>query len=511
FTSQPYRRFVLGMAIFRDYVTFHYFDRAGVIASDTFNIHEHPEKFLRIVIGFLFSSKTELGYDNSIVVENGSLFITVKDKKFRLEQHIYAEPCIRGRGTACYLASLDGKQYVIKDSWVDDNRQSPEQQILKHLHGVAGVPTIAAYDAVKIGREKDTTRRLRKVFKKQKFFDKRELKWRSVHVKADDREHRRLVTTPYGDPLESFSSLIELISATRDLILIVRDLARKNVLHGDISLRNIILARLDENSPLRRAFLIDYDSAINFVKQKDLHERRYRTGTVPYMALEILTCDEDGDPEVAHTYYHDLESIFYVLCWICTVFQGPDSEKREDLDYENTTIAGWMAQDPENVDHYHIRLRKKVSVVNRSVFKKDILGQFAPYFDDLHPCLSAMRLVLFNRNAGYDEVKEGREALDKWATMSQRERERAPGKYKEKVRQAKRVVPLAYQYEDEVISDLVKICDDTLDDLAKKCEEPSTAPARSTRRLRSAAKSKRALSPDASLESNPKRSKRGND
>ncbi|KAH8113475.1 hypothetical protein DFH11DRAFT_1598800 [Phellopilus nigrolimitatus] len=517
FMSQLYRRFVLGMAIFKDYATFYYFDRAGVVTSDTFNIHENPEKFLRIIFGFLFASNTEHGYDPTIRSDDEGYFTTVKGKKFRLEGSLHEEPCVRGRGTICHIATLDGKKYVVKDSWVDDSCQSSEHQILKHLHGVAGVPTIAAFEVVKIGREKDTIKRLRKVFRKQKFFDEEELRWRSVQVQVDNREHRRLVTSPLGDCFESFSSLIELVSATRDLILIVRDLARRNILHCDISRRNIVLAKLDENAPLRRAFLIDYDTAINFVKQKALHAKRHRTGTLPYMALDLLVCGKDGNPEVAHAYYHDLESIFFVLCWICTILQGPNYEKRKDFDFGQATISGWVGPDPENPNYRRLRRYKETSVVEQDTFEKEVLGQFAPYFDDLHPCLSAMRLVLFNRDVDdydseyHDEVKDGRAALDEWATMSKRKRERAPEKFREKVRQAKRIVPLAYQHEDEVFSDLLKILDDTLDDLAKKYAAPSTAPTRSTRTLRSAAKSKRALSPDASLESNPKRSKRGND
>ncbi|KAH8109271.1 hypothetical protein DFH11DRAFT_1731203 [Phellopilus nigrolimitatus] len=450
FTSQPHRRFVLGMAILGDYATFFYFDRAGGISSDTFHIHENPEKFLRVVVGLLFSTNTDIGYDPTIVCEDEKCFVTVKGKTYEIEETIYIDSSLRGKG-----------RYVT----------SP-------FSTARSVPTILAFDVVKIGREKDTTSRLRKAFKKQKFLDKRELKRRSVQVKADDREHRRLVTTPYGDPLESFSSLIELVSATRDLIFIIRDLARKNILHRDLSLRNIILAKLDENSPLRRAFLIDYDSAIDFVQQKELHARKHRTGTLPFMALDVLDSDADGNPRVAHAYYHDLESVFYILCWICTILKGPNNDEREHFNFAASEIGMWAGLDMDNANLEDIQLKKEYTIKHLSRFKSNVLGQFSPYFKDLHPCLLAMRRVLFVRTEVRPHKREkGKAVLDAWAAMSKEDRELASEDFKEKVEWAKEDVPLSDQHQDEVVSDLVKILDDTLDDLYRSKKHGGQPPA----------------------------------
>ncbi len=41
-----------------------------------------------------------------------------------------------------------------------------------------------------------------------------------------------------------------------------------------------------------------------------------RTGTLPYMALELLINDENGNPP-KHLYRHDVESIFYVILLLC--------------------------------------------------------------------------------------------------------------------------------------------------------------------------------------------------
>ncbi|KZT33457.1 hypothetical protein SISSUDRAFT_1054208 [Sistotremastrum suecicum HHB10207 ss-3] len=41
------------------------------------------------------------------------------------------------------------------------------------------------------------------------------------------------------------------------------------------------------------------------------------TGTLPFMAIDVLRSDED------HRYVHDLESFFWVLVWTCLNYQGP--------------------------------------------------------------------------------------------------------------------------------------------------------------------------------------------
>jgi len=41
-----------------------------------------------------------------------------------------------------------------------------------------------------------------------------------------------------------------------------------------------------------------------------------RTGTVPFMALDLLTPEGQGG-EIKHLYRHDLESFIWVLVWVC--------------------------------------------------------------------------------------------------------------------------------------------------------------------------------------------------
>ncbi|TCD63448.1 hypothetical protein EIP91_005389 [Steccherinum ochraceum] len=81
--------------------------------------------------------------------------------------------------------------------------------------------------------------------------------------------------------------------------------------------------------------------------QEDVQQRQkvqYRTGTGPFMALDLL--QTDGVP--AHEYRHDLESFFWVLTWFCAVFNP-----------ENPSVFGDIPtwQKPNLVDVGHAKTR----------------------------------------------------------------------------------------------------------------------------------------------------------
>ena len=48
---------------------------------------------------------------------------------------------------------------------------------------------------------------------------------------------------------------------------------------------------------------------------------RERTGTVPFMALELLTA-EAIQGEIEHVYQHDAESFIWVLTWVSLRYDG---------------------------------------------------------------------------------------------------------------------------------------------------------------------------------------------
>lgn len=59
--------------------------------------------------------------------------------------------------------------------------------------------------------------------------------------------------------------------------------------------------------------LNDFDLAI--LAEQDHHNKLERTGTIPFMAIELLS-DEGAAGKIEHRLRHDLEATFWVLVWV---------------------------------------------------------------------------------------------------------------------------------------------------------------------------------------------------
>ncbi|KAH8109268.1 hypothetical protein DFH11DRAFT_951749 [Phellopilus nigrolimitatus] len=480
FTSQSNRRFVLGMTILNDYATFHVFDRSGVISSESFNIHTEPEKFLRAVLGFFLADDTDLGLDPSIVYEGGKRFITVAGIKYEIVREIYVESCVRGRGTVCFLAVHDNKEYVIKDSWVDDSGSCrvSEYDMLKRLKEVDGVPTMIAQECVKIHGTKDTTATDRAFLHDHQLLKDvstvLENKWTKANEKTKTREHHRAVIEPFGKLLENFSCLYELVLAIKTIFQTIKSLAEEGILHQDISLGNIILAKDKSGGPFRKAFLIDFDQAIDMTEQMLEHAKGKRAGTLPFMAIELLRSYKDGKPMFPHAYYHDMESVFYVLCWLCTVLEGPYNKKRDsdNFDLEDTEVTKWAGLDVPNASLEHIWPMKLGVMGNKPYFEELVLNKIAPYFADLKQCLSSIRDILFPVPGSDPEM------LEKVLNMVDDEMKKPPKDRNEIfLSLVKNTIPLSKRKRDEVFAEINEVLDKTLKDLSSKGKDkPETPP-----------------------------------
>jgi hypothetical protein len=80
--------------------------------------------------------------------------------------------------------------------------------------------------------------------------------------------------------------------------------------HNDISASNLMYDKLNGN----RGVLNDFDLA--HLKGHPRPSGTERTGTMPFMALDLLT-KAAGEGKVERLYRHDCESFVWVLLWIC--------------------------------------------------------------------------------------------------------------------------------------------------------------------------------------------------
>lgn len=204
--TQIDRRFSIVVTITGTQVRVSVCDRGGVIHTDPFDYNEHPELFLRLIMGLSFADDIYLGRDPSIKQEsNGNWYITVNEKKYEILDKFWRAAMISGRATTCLRCrSLDdNKIYVIKDGWIIASRLPTE--VFFHLEAeaanVVGVAHLADWEEVKIGDNPDQT-------------DYNRGRFNHLH----NRIHVRLVFEGFAEPIWTFDTKEELISAFIDYI-----------------------------------------------------------------------------------------------------------------------------------------------------------------------------------------------------------------------------------------------------------------------------------------------------
>ncbi|TDL22898.1 hypothetical protein BD410DRAFT_787708 [Rickenella mellea] len=400
FGNQVNRRFVLAVLLTDTAMTLTVFNRSGAVTSKDFDVHKNPDLFLRVAVGILFLPDEYLGYDNTIdLVKNE---IRVNGKAYPIDSVIYQEPSLRGRGTVCFRVVIDGGFGVVKDGWVDKSRTDKEWSLLEEAEGVENVAQMVDHEILQFQGAADST--------------EKDLSFVKKSHDIEIRTHVRLVVTPYGTPIYNFKDKRELLQAFIDIVKAHRDLYKnKKILHRDMSLRNMLLAESYDSllESYRRGLLIDLDFAIRMSDLARHLAKGLRTGTTPFMAIHILlgTATHDAD--------HDLESVFYVFCWICITRAGP-GRTRKDFAFEKSHLSWWVG---EPLDRPNSIGAKKFATIQADSFKTWILNEFHPYFHGLRTCAMSLRDILFsnfnlsgdvsrNPNLHEDFIKVFQTALD---------------------------------------------------------------------------------------------------
>ncbi|TFY57703.1 hypothetical protein EVG20_g8436 [Dentipellis fragilis] len=86
----------------------------------------------------------------------------------------------------------------------------------------------------------------------------------------------------------------------------------------------------------------DWDLA--HVEGHSQDNRRHRTGTLPFMALELL-CDEYWDGKIERSYHHDLEALIWMLPWAFLRFEYGQEIK-------GAPLGKWKTTDYNDCDAY---------------------------------------------------------------------------------------------------------------------------------------------------------------
>ncbi|KAM0286950.1 hypothetical protein ACHAQH_000634 [Verticillium albo-atrum] len=428
--AQDSRRFVLGFTICGSLMRVWVFDRLGGIASEQFDINKDGLQFVSTILGFLWMSEDELGFDPTVMIENTERFIEIKrhglTERIIIDEVMQRARCIAGRATTCWKAHPKGRPevlLVIKDSWSYPERDEEGDMVREVTSkGVVNVARYYFHETVQIrGMDDDirsNTRRGLDITRATNYRPDRSIpspsmiasgpsrnsrsnnaagkkrsssqtgaalppskrSYSASPTKADkkalpNRIHRRVILCDYGKPIYTASTRSALLLALEGCIEGHESLRKAGFLHRDISVNNLMINEDSEN-PSWPAFLIDLDLAIK--EQRDSASgARGKTGTRAFMAIGALLGEQ-------HTFMHDLESFFWVFFWICIHYdtQGKDLGPTV-FDYWNYECDDELAE------------KKKGIIADEEDFLSKADKSFTAHYRPLVPWVNRLRRKVF--------------------------------------------------------------------------------------------------------------------
>lgn len=179
------------------------------------DINKDPLGFLQLMVGFMFSDLSRLGYDQSITShQNGHREVIVRNP-YVIVKTLFSSGGLRGRGTICWHGWRNGNHYAIKDSWPNASRLHFESKFLEKADGcgIKGVPRVVEKTHVLVNGLRDATDRQRQTLGKR---DNNVT--HKGYINVENRMHSRMVLEPFAVPLTHFASKRELLMALMDII-----------------------------------------------------------------------------------------------------------------------------------------------------------------------------------------------------------------------------------------------------------------------------------------------------
>ncbi|RPB20003.1 hypothetical protein L211DRAFT_578135 [Terfezia boudieri ATCC MYA-4762] len=234
-----------------------------------------------------------------------------------------------------------------------------------------------------------------------------DVRLRLTTPQGHNRHYTQLVLGTFGKtifdptltPLEVARALLAAVVIHAELFFTGR------ILHRDLSINNIIALQeprvvrrsMEASESGRRVFtkdtslygcLIDLDYAVDISPERarpSTVQALERTGTYPFIAIQILTASEP------HRYRHDLESLLYVLLWLCIYPCAPSPDEavtstdsnlphprpgvRRSTWHPTDPLKPWFSLDPDAVAAH-----KVFNIVIRKSAFEELLGRFKPGF-----------------------------------------------------------------------------------------------------------------------------------
>ncbi|KAF2452571.1 hypothetical protein BDY21DRAFT_382745 [Lineolata rhizophorae] len=437
FSAQDTRRFVLGFTLCGSIMRLWEFDRLGVIGSMPFDINKDARMFISVVLGYLWMSEEELGFDPTVGEDDGRYICIRRNgqmERIWLEALVKRQRSVAGRATRCWSGSLiggSGNRLVVKDSWEHEER--PEEGLLLKEATEAGVKNVARYyyheTVFTNGKVDDVRTNVRKglsdaagwnplllqraaypetvtspmagtvsASKRGRSSRSSRSSSRTIVRKRSSSDiqasmpppKRSRSTSPIKQDIKrrnrvhrrlivyDFGKSIYEASSPRGVLtgLLGGIKGHESLLDAKILHRDISIGNVMLNMTKDDGFLIDFDLAIK-IDRDNASGAPSKTGTKVFMAIGALYGDN-------HNYMHDLESFFWVLFWACIHCTGPGGQRRV------SKFQAWNFESTENLAKI-----KKGSVDEEDKFAKEVDENFTAYCAPLIPCIKELRKVVF--------------------------------------------------------------------------------------------------------------------
>ncbi|WVN87097.1 uncharacterized protein L203_102273 [Cryptococcus depauperatus CBS 7841] len=436
-SAQDTRRFVLGFTLCGSLMRIWEFDRLGGIASEQFDINKEGKRFVSTILGFLWMSEDDLGFDPTIITCGDKRYIDIErngqEERIIIKKTMSRARCVVGRATTCWEAYAEKdpkKPLVIKDSWQYPERDHEGELLREAMEKrVIHVARHYYHTTVRVGdKDDDVLANIRRgidlseaehypLGRSKKVTatpsatgtpsqsrssgagvkagvkrpssetnvplppSKRSIPTSQTEASTEmlsNRVHRRVILCDYGKPIYEASSRVALLAAMERCIAGHESLLQADFLHRDISINNLMIDEDNDN-----AFLIDLDLAIK-VSRITASGAKGVTGTRAFMAIGILLGDE-------HSFMHDLESFFWVLFWICIHHDGPGKPVSSEYDRWNYEGDNMLAD------------LKFATIGDERKFLNTTRAHFTPFYKPLIPFMNKIRKKIFPNDKWWRE------------------------------------------------------------------------------------------------------------
>jgi len=188
-----------------------------------------------------------------------------------------------------------------------------------------------------------------------------------------------------GKPLYLARTRIGLLRGLIDGITGHRNLLRQKILHRDISIGNVLITEVESEG-----FLIDLDHAIR-VDREETSGAEGRTGTKVFMSIGLLRQSDDQSRQ-PHSFMDDLESMFWVLFWICVHYSDRNGG------WAKSKYEQWNFRSPDDLAGDKTGL---VAAEQDFLYRMNV--DFTDYYAPLVPWINRLRREVFPNGLRWTE------------------------------------------------------------------------------------------------------------